>query len=56
MVGSCRASNLAAPRSRRGILQQPPARGEVPPIDDPIFYQDFFSRADKSLYLQKEHW
>src|SRR5215472_9279083 len=27
---------------------------EVQPIDDPIFYQDFFSRMDKSLYLQKE--
>ena len=28
---------------------------EVEPIDDPVFYQDFFSRMDKSLYLQKEH-
>jgi len=27
---------------------------EVQPIDDPTFYQDFFSRMDKSLYLQKE--
>jgi hypothetical protein len=27
---------------------------EVEPIDDPAFYQDFFSRMDKSLYLQKE--
>jgi len=27
---------------------------EVAPIDDPAFYQDFFSRMDKSLYLQKE--
>ena len=26
----------------------------VEPIDDPVFYQDFFSRMDKSLYLQKE--
>src|SRR5215475_1449438 len=26
----------------------------VQPIDDPVFYQDFFSRMDKSLYLQKE--
>src|SRR5215467_4584613 len=33
-------------------------RGEtvsVEPIDDPVFYQDFFSRMDKSLFLQKEH-
>jgi hypothetical protein len=32
-------------------------RGEtvsVEPIDDPAFYQDFFSRMDKSLFLQKE--
>ena len=27
---------------------------EVQPIDDPVFYQDFFSRMDKSLYLQQE--
>lgn len=27
---------------------------EVQPIDDPVFYQDFFSRMDKSLFLQKE--
>jgi hypothetical protein len=27
---------------------------EVLPIDDPVFYQDFFSRMDKSLYLQQE--
>jgi len=27
---------------------------EVEPIDDLKFYQDFFSRMDKSLYLQKE--
>jgi hypothetical protein len=27
---------------------------EVEPIDDPAFYQDFFSRMDKSLFLQKE--
>jgi hypothetical protein len=27
---------------------------EVEPIDDPVFYQDFFSRMDKSLFLQKE--
>jgi hypothetical protein len=27
---------------------------EVQPIEDPTFYQDFFSRMDKSLYLQKE--
>ena len=27
---------------------------EVEAIDDPVFYQDFFSRMDKSLYLQKE--
>lgn len=32
-------------------------RGEVvdvQPMDDPTFYQEFFSRMDKSLYLQKE--
>lgn len=27
---------------------------EVEPIDDATFYQDFFSRMDKSLFLQKE--
>ena len=27
---------------------------DVAPIEDPVFYQDFFSRMDKSLYLQKE--
>jgi hypothetical protein len=27
---------------------------EVEPIEDPVFYQDFFSRMDKSFYLQKE--
>jgi hypothetical protein len=27
---------------------------EVEPIDDAAFYQDFFSRMDKSLYLQRE--
>jgi hypothetical protein len=26
----------------------------VEPIEDPVFYQDFFSRMDKSLFLQKE--
>jgi hypothetical protein len=32
-------------------------RGEVvdvQPMEDPTFYQDFFFRMDKSLYLQKE--
>jgi hypothetical protein len=33
--------------NRGGVLQ-------VEPIDDPTFYQDFFSRMDKSVYLQKE--
>ena len=33
--------------NRGGVLQ-------VEPIDDPKFYQDFFSRMDKSVYLQKE--
>ena len=28
---------------------------DVRPIDDPVFYRDFFSRIDKSVYLQKEH-
>jgi hypothetical protein len=27
---------------------------EVQPIEDPVFYQDFFSRMDKSLFLQQE--
>lgn len=27
---------------------------EVTPISDPVFYQDFFSRLDKSVYLQRE--
>jgi hypothetical protein len=27
---------------------------EVTPINDPVFYQDFFSRLDKSVYLQRE--
>jgi hypothetical protein len=27
---------------------------EVKPIDDLTFYQDFFSRMAKSVYLQKE--
>jgi hypothetical protein len=27
---------------------------EVEPIEDPVFYQDFFSRMDKSLFLQKQ--
>lgn len=27
---------------------------DVMPISDPVFYQDFFSRMDKSVYLQKE--
>jgi hypothetical protein len=33
--------------NRGGVLQ-------VEPIDDPRFYQDFFLRMDKSVYLQKE--
>ena len=27
---------------------------EVEPMEDPAFYQDFFSRMDKSMFLQKE--
>ncbi len=27
---------------------------EVTAINDPVFYQDFFSRLDKSVYLQRE--
>jgi hypothetical protein len=27
---------------------------EVTAISDPVFYQDFFSRMDKSVYLQRE--
>ncbi|MCI0547130.1 MAG: hypothetical protein L0027_07575 [Candidatus Rokubacteria bacterium] len=27
---------------------------EVKPIEDPAFYRDFFSRMDKSVYLQRE--
>ena len=33
--------------NRGGVLQ-------VEAIDDPKFYQDFFARMDKSVYLQKE--
>ena len=33
--------------NRGGVLQ-------VEGIDDPKFYQDFFARMDKSVYLQKE--
>jgi hypothetical protein len=33
--------------NRGGVLQ-------VEAIDDPTFYQDFFSRMDKSVYLQRE--
>jgi hypothetical protein len=33
--------------NRGGVLQ-------VEPIDDPKFYQDFFTRMDQSVYLQKE--
>jgi hypothetical protein len=33
--------------NRGGVLR-------VEPIDDPKFYQDFFSRMDKGVYLQKE--
>lgn len=28
---------------------------EVEPVDDLAFYQDFFSRMDKGLFLQQEH-
>ncbi len=27
---------------------------EVKPVEDPVFYRDFFARVDKSLYLQRE--
>jgi len=39
---------------QRKILDNRGGVVEVQPIDDPAFYQEFFSRMDKSLYLQKE--
>jgi hypothetical protein len=39
---------------QRKVLDNRGGMVEVQPIDDPVFYQDFFSRMDKSLYLQQE--
>ena len=39
---------------RRKVLDNRGDTVVVQPIEDPVFYQDFFSRMDKSLYLQKE--
>jgi hypothetical protein len=36
------------------VLDSRGAVVEVMPITDPVFYQDFFSRLDKSVYLQRE--
>lgn len=36
------------------VLDSRGALVEVTPISDPVFYQDFFSRLDKSVYLQRE--
>ena len=39
---------------QRKVLDSRGTVVEVTPINDPVFYQDFFSRMDKSVYLQKE--
>lgn len=39
---------------QRKILNSRGNLVEVAPIEDPLFYQDFFSRMDKSVYLQRE--
>jgi hypothetical protein len=39
---------------QRKILNSRGNLVEVTPIEDPLFYQDFFSRMDKSVYLQRE--
>jgi hypothetical protein len=39
---------------QRKVLDSRGALVEVMPISDPVFYQDFFSRLDKSVYLQRE--
>jgi hypothetical protein len=39
---------------QRKILDNRGQVVQVEAMDDPVFYQDFFSRMDKSLYLQKE--
>jgi hypothetical protein len=39
---------------QRKVLDSRGALVEVAPISDPVFYQDFFSRLDKSVYLQRE--
>src|SRR5215470_2522130 len=40
--------------SQRKVLDNRGETVSVEPLDDPVFYQDFFSRMDKSLFLQKE--
>lgn len=39
---------------QRKVLDSRGALVDVAPIRDPVFYQEFFSRLDKSVYLQKE--
>ena len=39
---------------QRKVLDSRGSLVEVTPISDPVFYQDFFSRMDKSVYLQRE--
>ena len=39
---------------QRKVLNSRGALVEVTPIDDPAFYRDFFSRMNKSVYLQRE--
>jgi hypothetical protein len=39
---------------QRKVLDSRGNAVEVVSISDPVFYQDFFSRLDKSVYLQKE--
>jgi hypothetical protein len=51
--------NVASSARRRGCVSfqqgtRQPVPSSVMPISDPVFYQDFFSRLDKSVYLQKE--
>ena len=39
---------------QRKVLDSRGQPVEVTPISDPVFYQDFFARLDKSVYLQRE--
>jgi len=58
-VTSPATSRSSASRRRSVSVQRKilDSRGnvvEVKPVDDLTFYQDFFSRMAKSVYLQKE--